>query len=156
MIGLSVMHRRFVCVTGYKAVYDVLNNQDMDSRIDSFDFNLRTGGLRRGGFNFYVYPSVLLIHVILLLLLCTVGVLMTDGDLWKEQRRFTLRHLKDLGFGKSSLEAVMLDEIQDFIDNLQVGLSVMYHYHSYHFKLTVNYIRHRSSRRNSLVRERAT
>lgn len=45
---------------------------------------------------------------------------MTDGDLWKEQRRFTLRHLKDLGFGKSSLEGIMIDEIHDFIANLQV------------------------------------
>lgn len=48
VVGLSVMHRRFVCVTGYEAVFDVLNNTDMDSRVDSFDFNLRTGGLRRG------------------------------------------------------------------------------------------------------------
>ena len=58
MIGLSVMHRRFVCVSGYKAVYDVLNNPDMDSRIDSFDFNLRTGGLRRGEFNFINYYTI--------------------------------------------------------------------------------------------------
>jgi methyl farnesoate epoxidase/farnesoate epoxidase len=45
---------------------------------------------------------------------------MTDGKLWKEQRRFTIRHLKDVGIGKSSLEGMILDEIHDLILDFKV------------------------------------
>ncbi len=45
---------------------------------------------------------------------------MTDGDLWKEQRRFTIKHLKDVGVGKSFLEGMILDEIRDLISDLKV------------------------------------
>ena len=50
------------------------------------------------------------------------GVLMTEGELWRDQRRFSLRHLKDLGFGKSSMEDVMLDEIDQVLTALNVIL----------------------------------
>ena len=46
------------------------------------------------------------------------GLLFTDGPLWLEQRRFTLRHLRDLGFGKTSIENQMIDEIQDLIQDI--------------------------------------
>ncbi len=46
---------------------------------------------------------------------------MTDGGLWKEQRRFTIRHLKDMGFGKSSVEIFMVDEIHDLIQDINVS-----------------------------------
>lgn len=45
---------------------------------------------------------------------------MTDGELWKEQRRFTIKHLKDVGVGKSSLEGMILEEIRDLIIDLKV------------------------------------
>jgi methyl farnesoate epoxidase/farnesoate epoxidase len=48
------------------------------------------------------------------------GVLMTEGELWKEQRRFTIKHLKDVGVGKSSLEGIILDEIQDLVSDMNV------------------------------------
>jgi methyl farnesoate epoxidase/farnesoate epoxidase len=43
------------------------------------------------------------------------GLVFVDGDFWQEQRRFTLRHLRDLGFGKTSIEDQMMDEISDLI-----------------------------------------
>ena len=37
-----------------------------------------------------------------------------DGEFWKVQRRlFTLRHLRDWGFGKTSLESIMHVEVQE-------------------------------------------
>jgi hypothetical protein len=36
-----------------------------------------------------------------------------------EQRRFTLRHLRDFGFGKKSLEGIILDEAEVLIKKLQ-------------------------------------
>jgi hypothetical protein len=47
------------------------------------------------------------------------GFFFTDGPYWVEQRRFTLRHLRDLGFGKKSLEGIILDEAEVLIKKLQ-------------------------------------
>ena len=52
---------------------------------------------------------------------------MTDGQLWSEQRRFTVRHLKDLGFGKTSLEGLMLQEVSDLMTDFQVSRSFVFH-----------------------------
>ena len=41
-----------------------------------------------------------------------------DGEFWQEQRRFTLRHLRDLGFGKTSIEDQMMEEINDLISEI--------------------------------------
>lgn len=41
-----------------------------------------------------------------------------DGELWHEQRRFTLRHLRDLGFGKTSIEDQMIDEINELLSDI--------------------------------------
>lgn len=46
-----------------------------------------------------------------------IGLLQSSGPEWVEQRRFALRQLRDLGFGKSSME----DTINDEVDKL-VGL----------------------------------
>ncbi|MPC23701.1 Cytochrome P450 2D27 [Portunus trituberculatus] len=46
------------------------------------------------------------------------GVIGTSGRLWQEQRRFVLHHLRDLGFGKSSYEPIMVEEIAELIDHL--------------------------------------
>ncbi|XP_046438827.1 methyl farnesoate epoxidase-like isoform X1 [Daphnia pulex] len=94
VIGLILLHRKFICVSSRQAAVDALSNTELLGRPKSFDFNLRTKGLIR-------------------------GVLMTDGDLWKEQRRFTIKHLKDVGVGKSSLEGMILDEIREMISDLK-------------------------------------
>jgi hypothetical protein len=41
-----------------------------------------------------------------------------EGDVWQEQRRFTLRHLRDLGFGKTTIEDQMMGEITDLISEI--------------------------------------
>ena len=46
-------------------------------------------------------------------------MIFSDGRLWQEQRRFTLRHLRDLGFGKTSIEDQMMDEISELIDEMK-------------------------------------
>ena len=42
----------------------------------------------------------------------------TEGKFWSEQRRFSLKHLKDLGFGRKSLDSVMVREVDFVIDQL--------------------------------------
>lgn len=52
-----------------------------------------------------------------------VGIFFTEGDLWHEQRRFTLRYLRDFGFGRrfQSLEIEIQDELNSFIDMVKYG-----------------------------------
>eukprot|EP00093_Oithona_nana_P013662 13662.XXX_526995_528524_1 [CDS] Oithona nana genome sequencing. len=43
------------------------------------------------------------------------GVITTDGQVWAQQRRFALKQLRDLGFGRKSLDSVMIEEADDVI-----------------------------------------
>ncbi|XP_071452966.1 methyl farnesoate epoxidase-like [Hetaerina americana] len=40
------------------------------------------------------------------------------GEEWRLQRRFTLQHLRDLGFGKSSLDGIVHEELQAMFDDI--------------------------------------
>ena len=48
VIGLILLHRKFVCVSSRQAAVDALNNKRLLGRPKSFDFSLRTKGLIRG------------------------------------------------------------------------------------------------------------
>ncbi|XP_059487511.1 LOW QUALITY PROTEIN: methyl farnesoate epoxidase-like [Neocloeon triangulifer] len=43
------------------------------------------------------------------------GIIFNHGDDWREQRRFSLRHMRELGFGKMSLEGVIQEEVEDLL-----------------------------------------
>ena len=57
----------------------------------------------------------------------TPGVAFSDGQEWMEQRRFTLRHLRDFGFGKNTGEELITNELKEFIQGLdkKVGRTVI-------------------------------
>ena len=40
-----------------------------------------------------------------------MGIITASGPKWREARRFVLRHLRDFGFGKSSMESLIQDEM---------------------------------------------
>lgn len=44
------------------------------------------------------------------------GVLNSNGATWEAQRRFTLRHLRDFGFGKNSMEQLIMEEVREIVD----------------------------------------
>jgi hypothetical protein len=48
------------------------------------------------------------------------GITLTDGGLWEHQRRFSLRHMRDFGFGRrfTQLEDIGKEEIQDLLNIL--------------------------------------
>lgn len=52
-----------------------------------------------------------------------LGIFFTDGPFWKNQRRFTLRHLRDYGFGRrfEELEIEIGEEINNLIDLIKNG-----------------------------------
>lgn len=53
----------------------------------------------------------------------TLGIFFTEGPFWLEQRRFTLRHMRDFGFGRrqDKFESHMLEEVSLLIEMLKDG-----------------------------------
>ena len=47
--------------------------------------------------------------------------LTSHGQEWNEQRRFTMKTLKDLGFGKTQMEDVILEEVEKLVGILSKG-----------------------------------
>lgn len=77
-IGLKIGKDRIVMVNSLDANKEMLHNEDIDGRPKGIFYKTRTWGLRR-------------------------GLLLTDGELWKEQRRFLIKHLKEFGFGRRGM-----------------------------------------------------
>ena len=48
-----------------------------------------------------------------------LGVVMATDDMWVHNRRFTLKTLRDFGFGKSTMEEIIKDEIKDHLASLR-------------------------------------
>lgn len=47
------------------------------------------------------------------------GILFQEGSEWHEQRRFALRNLRDFGFGKTSMEEMIMDEVKELIQGIK-------------------------------------
>ena len=43
------------------------------------------------------------------------GIITSDGQRWLEHRRFTIRHLKEFGFGRIGLESVIQEEAEELV-----------------------------------------
>uniref|UniRef100_A0AC34QCE1 Cytochrome P450 n=1 Tax=Panagrolaimus sp. JU765 TaxID=591449 RepID=A0AC34QCE1_9BILA len=50
------------------------------------------------------------------------GVILVDGDLWREHRRFTLHVLRDFGLGKNLMQERILDEVTHTIADIKQDL----------------------------------
>ncbi len=48
----------------------------------------------------------------------TEGIINAYGQHWREQRRFMLTTLRDFGFGKSSMEDMINEEVEIFTGHL--------------------------------------
>jgi len=52
-----------------------------------------------------------------------LGILFSDGDRWKTNRRFTLHNLRDLGMGKSILESSIVYEVEQLVEHLEQNVA---------------------------------
>ena len=124
VVGFFVGPQPVVSVCGYDAVNEAFNNPDLDGRMDSEVARSRSFGQRFGlDFSFnLISGSYLYIFIMNVILLFRhyIGYMITDGAFWQEQRRFALRHLRDLGFGRTSSENLIQEEIHDLIQELKI------------------------------------
>nr|CAD7408709.1 unnamed protein product [Timema poppensis] len=48
-----------------------------------------------------------------------IGVFFSDGNVWIKQRKFTVRHLREFGIGKKSMEGIIYEEVENLMKNLK-------------------------------------
>jgi len=53
-----------------------------------------------------------------------VGLVASSGKTWKEQRRFALKNLRDFGLGKQSMEALIMDEVNELSEKWKNDLKI--------------------------------
>ncbi|VEN64074.1 unnamed protein product [Callosobruchus maculatus] len=94
VIGLKVGGELVVVVHGAEAVREFLANDDLSGRPNTSLYTFRSWGKR-------------------------LGIVMTDGDFWAEQRRFLVRHLRDFGFGTTNMSTLLEEESQELVKYLQ-------------------------------------
>ena len=97
LFGFYIGSQPYVVIADYNYIKEVLKHEGSCDRPDLTPINeLRPGHWTVGK----KIPGM------------SAGVAFSQGTYWKEQRRFLLRHLRDFGFGKTSMEDTLLDEVQ--------------------------------------------
>uniref|UniRef100_H3CWK2 Cytochrome P450, family 2, subfamily X, polypeptide 9 n=1 Tax=Tetraodon nigroviridis TaxID=99883 RepID=H3CWK2_TETNG len=111
-------HKKVVVLAGYKTVKQALVNQAEDfGEREVFpifhDFNKGNG--TRTGQKTLVATG----FCSFLMNLWLSGILFTNGNQWREMRRFTLGTLKDFGMGKRIMEEKIVEECQYLIEEFE-------------------------------------
>lgn len=99
VIGLFIAGAPTIIANDYDSVKEILVRQEFDGRPDIYLARLRDPDFQRK------------------------GIFFTEGEQWKDQRRFTLRHLRDFGFGRRfpELEIDIREEISGLIEMIKTG-----------------------------------
>ncbi|KAG5343836.1 CP303 protein, partial [Acromyrmex heyeri] len=85
VVGLKIGQDRIVILNDLESIKAMLTNKDCDGRPNGPFYKARTWGV-------------------------ILGLLVVDDKLWVEQRRFVIRHLRDFGFGRTSMLTIIEDE----------------------------------------------
>ncbi|KAK5638610.1 hypothetical protein RI129_012905 [Pyrocoelia pectoralis] len=103
IVGLLAGDFPVILVTGYNLVKEALIRDEFIGRPDVYVTRYRSLGDLLG--NFFI------------------GITFTDGNHWKEQRRFSLRQLRDYGFGRrfASTEVLFEGDVKALIEYLNAN-----------------------------------
>ncbi|CAK9798149.1 Probable cytochrome P450 303a1 [Anthophora quadrimaculata] len=94
VVGLKIGTDRIVVLNDYESIRSMLTNEDCDGRPIGPVYETRTFGARR-------------------------GLIVVDENLWVEQRRFVLKHLRDFGFGRKSMVMIIEEEAQWLVEHFK-------------------------------------
>lgn len=120
VVGFYVGPRQhFVSVCGYDAVRDALYNDDLKGR-PSFNAYAGRGYDYKKGKNVAEYSRTGE-EVLDKERRGSIGVMFAVGDSWHEQRRFAIKHLRELSFGTAAIESRMMDEIHGLLEEIRGG-----------------------------------
>ncbi|KAI7815647.1 cytochrome p450 [Rhyzopertha dominica] len=97
LVGLRLGKELLVVVTGAKVLKEFHTNDDLAGRPTGPFYEDRTWGRK-------------------------YGVMLTDSDLWREQRRFVMRQLKEFGFGRHDMSAMIEEETGKMVDHIKKQL----------------------------------
>ena len=101
IFGFYMGSQPFVVIADYDVLKEVMKNDSICDRQDMTPVNeYRPGHWTLGNDNEGRQP----------------GITFSQGNYWKEQRRFFLRHLRDFGFGKSEMESTLSEEVEKLCD----------------------------------------
>ncbi|XP_067211292.1 methyl farnesoate epoxidase-like [Linepithema humile] len=94
IVGLKIGKTRVIVANDLQSMQAILVNEDCDGRPAGILQKLRTSGVRR-------------------------GIIMTDKQPWAEQRRFVTRHLREFGFSRTGMAALVEDEARELLEHLK-------------------------------------
>ncbi|CAF4743814.1 unnamed protein product [Pieris macdunnoughi] len=97
VVGIKIGKDRIVLVNSLEANKEMLYNEDIDGRPKGIFYQTRTWGERK-------------------------GVMLTDGELWKEQRRFLIKHLKEFGFCRKGMSEISFSEARHLVKDLSKAI----------------------------------
>lgn len=99
VIGLYISSVPTIIANDYESVREILVRQEFDGRPELLIARVRDPHLNMR------------------------GVFFTEGEAWKTNRRFILRHLRDYGFGRrhEEFEIELRDEISSFLELIRNG-----------------------------------
>ncbi|XP_032664970.1 probable cytochrome P450 303a1 [Odontomachus brunneus] len=94
VVGLKLGKDRIVVLNDQESIQTMLNDENCDGRPTGPLYEVRTFGRRQ-------------------------GLLLVDGRLWTEQRRFVMRHLRDFGFGRNTMAMITEYEAQKLVEHFK-------------------------------------
>lgn len=90
VVGFKVGKQKTVIAVTVDAIREMCLNEHLDGRPVGILYETRTWGKR-------------------------LGIMLTDGELWTDQRRFVVRHLKEFGFARRGMVDMIQTEVQHML-----------------------------------------
>jgi cytochrome P450 len=101
-----------VAIADFNVIKDLLKREESNARQKLSPFqDFRPGGTTKGILDKDNSEGV-------------PGIIFTRGKAWTDQRRFTLKVLKDFGFGKSSMEDTLVEEVDKFCKQIKKSIGI--------------------------------
>lgn len=134
ILGMFLSDFHAILITDVENTKKALNHRDFDGRPDFLAIKLRHPNFDPDHglstlFNLESDWTNYYLHFILIMTQNT-GVFFRDGPSWHEQRRFTLRYLRDFGFGRrfDAFEKEIEIQISQLIDIVKNGPKYEYEF----------------------------